>query len=176
MAKRCDADKNLAVAVLGMEVRRVVVVVEDPDDDSVKAADSGMPAGRLRSRKHVLWSLSSKFQVEGVRTQVEVAWPFDLSMRSQLNPVEHAGLFPRREHAFAHQMGEVYLALRAILVAQPDSIACQGSNLNRANHSHDLSYSFRTVILSSHRWTDRRTRLTRWGVVCVVEFSPHVRR
>lgn len=34
-----DVDENLVIAVLGMEVGRVVVVVEDPDDDPVEAAD-----------------------------------------------------------------------------------------------------------------------------------------
>src|SRR2546426_1719833 len=37
--QRIDVDENLVLAVLGMEVGRVVVVVEDPDDDPVEAAD-----------------------------------------------------------------------------------------------------------------------------------------
>jgi len=37
--QRIDVDENLVFAVLGMEVGRVVVIVEDPDDDPVEAAD-----------------------------------------------------------------------------------------------------------------------------------------
>src|SRR3989338_3659065 len=37
--QRTDVDENLVLAVLGMEVGRVVVVVEDPDDDPVEATD-----------------------------------------------------------------------------------------------------------------------------------------
>ena len=37
--QRTDVDENLVFAVLGMEVGRVVVVVEDLDDDAVEATD-----------------------------------------------------------------------------------------------------------------------------------------
>ena len=37
--QRIDVDENLVLAILGMEVGRVVVVVEDPDDDPVEATD-----------------------------------------------------------------------------------------------------------------------------------------
>ena len=37
--QRIDVDENLVLTILGVKVRRVVVVVEDPDHDVVEAAD-----------------------------------------------------------------------------------------------------------------------------------------
>ena len=42
-SERVDIDENLVLSVLGVKVGRIVVVVEDPDHDSVEATDLRHP-------------------------------------------------------------------------------------------------------------------------------------
>ena len=59
-------------------------------------------------------------------------------MRAELDLGEHTLLLPRGEHALACQVGQVHLAFCPVLVAQPDAIASERSNLNWSNHGHYL--------------------------------------
>jgi hypothetical protein len=78
--------------------------------------------------------LAGEGQIEGIGAEVEVARPLKLTMRTELDLVEHAGLVPRREDTPTCEMRQVDLAFSAVLIAQPDPMAWERPNFNRSNH------------------------------------------
>lgn len=64
-----------------------------------------MPAGRAGSREDVFGPFPCQLQVESIGTQVDITWPFELSMRTELDLGEHAFLLPRHKHAPACEVG-----------------------------------------------------------------------
>src|SRR5439155_525930 len=99
-----------------------------------KRLTSGTRADRARSGEYVFWALPGKPQVERVGAKVDVPWPLNLAMGAEFNPREHPLLLPHGKDTLACQVRQVYLSLRPILVAQPNAVGREGSNLNRAHH------------------------------------------
>ena len=94
----------------------------------------------VRSCEDVLWALAGKGQVQRVRAKVEVARPLKLAMVAKLHLIEHILVIPGGKHSSASEVGQVHLALGAVLVAQPDSIVCERPDADWSNHANSLHH------------------------------------
>jgi hypothetical protein len=92
------------------------------------------------SPENVLRALAGEGQIEGIGAEVEVARPLKLTMRTELDLVEHARLVPRCEDTLTCEVRQVDLAFSTVLIAQPNSMARERPDFNRSDHIQVLPH------------------------------------
>ena len=67
---------------------------------------------------------SGYIAIEGVRCQVDAAWPCDgAALFVDVDLLELSRVFPESEHTLSDEIGQVYFPLDSVLKADPDSVA-----------------------------------------------------
>jgi hypothetical protein len=88
----------------------------------------------------VLRALAGKGQIKGIGAEVEVARPLKLTMRTEPNLIEHAGLIPHCEDTLTCEVRQVDLAFSAVLIAQPNPMVRERPHFNRSDHIQVLPH------------------------------------